>query len=76
MPKPFILLALFVALAGCSDGVSSIQLNEKTKLTAELIKSSKECKRFIDTLSTAEDSEKIDHVYEEAMKAHCIKSDI
>ncbi len=71
-----VLVVLFLVLVGCSNENTTLQLNEKTKLTAELIKSSNECKKFSDALSSAANDEKIDQVYQEAMKAHCIKSDI
>ena len=77
MPKLLVILTLFIIFSGCSQEPKSLGLNEKEKLATELIKSTKECKRFDDKLSTSlANDAAVDQVYFAALKAHCIKSDI
>lgn len=70
------LLAVLALLAACSDHVAP-SVDEKTRLTAELIDARPACLTFTQQLSgPAADAASLRGVYEAAKAAHCLKPDV
>lgn len=73
----FIGLSLICLLAACSEHQDPISMNEKAKLSKELIIDSTRCEAFSSQLLTpALDAAKIEKIYHDAMKAKCIQKDV
>jgi hypothetical protein len=64
-------------MVACSEHQDSITINEKAKLTKELIIDSSRCEAFSRKLLTpALDAIAIEKIYHEAMTAKCIQKDV
>jgi hypothetical protein len=64
-------------MVACSEHQDPVTMNEKAKLTKELIMNSSRCEAFSRKLLTpALDATAIEKIYHEAMTAKCIQKDI
>lgn len=73
----FLVLTLICIMNACSKHQDPITMNEKAKLTKELIIDNARCKAFSSQLLTKDlDATGIDKIYHEAMKAKCIQKDV
>ncbi|ADI28842.1 hypothetical protein [Methylotenera versatilis] len=73
----FVGLTSICLMAACSEHQDSITINEKAKLTKELIIDSSICEAFSRKLLTpALDAIAIEKIYHEAMTAKCIQKDV
>lgn len=75
---PFTAGVIFICiLTGCSKQNESLTMNSKAKLTKELITDNAKCSSFTNLLSAPSlDSDAIEGIYREAMRAGCINKDI
>lgn len=74
-----LLIASIVCLifTGCSQGDQPLDLNKKTLAAAESIRPSSECEIYKQKLSAdLESSDAFNQIFNDALKAHCIKNDI
>ncbi len=70
-------LTLICFMVACSKHQDPITMNEKAKLTKELIIDNSRCKAFSAKLLTpALDAAAIEKIYHEAMTAKCIQKDV
>lgn len=72
---PFLLAAL--ALGACSRHHTPLDIGKKQRLVSELIRDVPECQPYLDRLTKEKlDDDKVDDVFHEAIRAHCIRSDV
>lgn len=72
---PFLLAAL--ALGACSRHHMPLDISKKQRLVLELIRDVPECQPYRDHFTNEKlDDDKVDDVFHEAMRSHCIKSDV
>jgi hypothetical protein len=77
MSKLLMILAVPFVLIGCSHHYHPLDLGKKARVVAELVTPSPECKIFKDKLaSPLKDDDAADLIFNDALKAHCIKSDV
>jgi hypothetical protein len=76
--KQLLACALLVLLMqGCSHGYHPLALSKKTKSVSELIDDAKECKVFKDELASPQiNDDKVDLIFDQALRAHCVKKDV
>ena len=73
----FLGLILICLMNACSKHQDLIAINEKAKLTKELIIDNTTCKTFSSQLLTLDlDATAIEKIYHDAMTAKCIQKDV
>ena len=73
----FPLLLAALALSACSRHHTPLDIGKKQRLVSELIRDVPECQPYLDRLAKEKlDDDKVDDLFHEAMRAHCIRSDV
>lgn len=72
-----VILIVVLFMQGCSHSYHPLMISKKVKDVSELIDEAKECKVFRDQLASPMiNDDKVDEIFDRALKAHCIKKDV